>query len=515
MSMNIQRFHAATAREALALARAAFGDDTLILSNRQLDNGVEVLAAAESDLSSLDGEAAAAPQAAKPSAPPAMPANARPAEAPAALPMASTEEQVRADTEQLSMSTLSFQDYVRERMLRRQHEERQAVSPAPRSPATAAAALPAARSFAEARSTAPVQPRPATTAGLQAHSARAAEAVSSPPVQVTPPGWSAGLAEPAAPSPSGAATDMQQVLMGELHTMKELMEERFNTLAWLNQAKRDPIQSNLMLKLVRAGYSPSLSRAVLEPLSAGSDPAAAVAAVIETLERMLAIDPGAPSLCDEGGVFALIGATGVGKTTSAAKLAAQCARRHGAASVGLVTLDTQRAGAHEQLRAFGRSLGIVAHLAHDRAALQEFLGLFASKKMVLVDTAGFAPRDPRRRDLLDLLEMPNLKRVLVLNAGAHGDTLDEMAASFKIGGTRSVVLSKIDEAAKLGPALDTVIRHQFVLRGLANGQRVPQDWKEANAAELVRDSMRAAQRSHFDPRSADLDFFYAPAACVA
>ena len=526
MSMNIQRFHASTVREALALARATFGDDTLILSNRQLANGVEVVAAAEGDLTSLEmtlppaiTQAPAQARAAQlpAPAPAAVAAPARAAAQPSAKALAATQETVQADTEKLSMSTLSFQDYVRERMLRRQHEAPSsapvtAPAPASQQPALHARA-PAAPAPAPTPREHPPQPvaptvedtlqTPADVPALSQNASRVA------PRDETPKASPAQLAQTTQPVP-----DMSKVLMAELHSMKRLMEERFNTLSWLGQARQDPIHSNLMLKLVRAGYSPSLARSVLEPIAMGSDANDVVREVMKSLERMLAADASAPSMIDEGGVFALIGATGVGKTTTAAKLAAQCAQAHGAASVGLITLDTHRAGAHEQLRAYGRSLNVVAHLAHDRAALQELLALLSVKKMVLIDTAGIAPRDPRRRDLLDLLEMPAIKRVMVLNAGAHGDTLDEVANSFKIGGTRQAVLSKVDEAAKLGPALDTLMRHQLTLRGVTNGQRVPQDWKTAHGADLVRESMRAAQRSAFDPRTPDMDFFFSPAACA-
>ena len=108
-----------------------------------------------------------------------------------------------------------------------------------------------------------------------------------------------------------------------------------------------------------------------------------------------------------------------------------CAKLHGPASVGLITLDTYRVGAHEQLRAYGKMLGVVAHLAHDRVALQDLLGLLSNKKMVLIDTTGLAPRDPRKRELLELLDGPAVKRLLVLNAGSHGDTLDEAVSAFK------------------------------------------------------------------------------------
>jgi flagellar biosynthesis protein FlhF len=460
--MNIQRFHAPTAREALALARAAFGDATLILSNRQVPTGVEVMAATEEALAPLE-----------------TPIEAPVAEAAAtaeAAPTPVAEDGVQADVEQLAMSTLSFQDYVRERMLRRQHGQ-----PAP-------AAVPRED-----------RPLPAPRAAVAA------------PLAVAVP---APIEAPAAPVAAPAAPDTSRVVLDELDSLKRLMEERFNTLAWLGQARQDPIHSNLMLKLVRAGYSPTLARSVLEPIACGIDVGDTVRAVMDALQRMLPIVADAPTIPEEGGVFALIGATGVGKTTTIAKLAAQCARQHGTSSVGLITLDTHRAGAHEQLRAYGRGLGVVAHLAHDRAALQEMLGLLSGKRLVLIDTAGIAPRDLRRRELLDLLDLPAIQRVLVLNAGAHGDTLDDIATAFKPGGTQQAVLTKIDEASKLGPALDVLIRHQFQLRGVGDGQRIPEDWQAPDAEALVRSSMRAAQRSPFDPRTADMDFFFSPAACA-
>ena len=230
--------------------------------------------------------------------------------------------------------------------------------------------------------------------------------------------------------------------------------------------------------------------------------------MMEAIRRNIHTDQDKMPLYQEGGIYALVGATGVGKTTTAAKLAGLCAETHGASSVGLITLDTQRVGAHAQLREHARGLGLVAHLAHDRAALQDLLGLFSAKKMVLIDTTGLAPRDPRKNDSLDVLALPDVQRLLVLNAGAHGDTLDEVVNAFKSVDHQPTVLSKVDEAVKLGPALDVTIRHQLVLRGVTNGQKVPQDWADADAAELVRESMRASGKSAFDPKSSDLGFLF-------
>jgi flagellar biosynthesis protein FlhF len=294
----------------------------------------------------------------------------------------------------------------------------------------------------------------------------------------------------------------------ELTALKDMIEERFNTLAWLGSSKQHPIQSNLMLKLIRSGYSPAMARAVIERVSVDASPAEAVRWVMEVITRNLKVAAPGAGLCDEGGVISLIGATGVGKTTTAAKLAAQCVKQFGAGSVGLITLDSYRVSGYEQLRAYGRLMGVVAHLAHDRAALKDLLSLLANKRMVIIDTAGLGQRDQRIQDMLDMLDVPNVKKVLVLNAGAHGDTIDDVLTSFQSRSLHGVVLSKVDEAVKLGPAIDALIRHQVVLRGVANGQRVPEDWQNPDAATLVRMSMGSQSKSAYDPQSSDLGLYF-------
>jgi flagellar biosynthesis protein FlhF len=455
--MNIQRFTGATAREALGKARMAFGEGTLILSNRPTAHGVEVMATGEenlSDLQRLSGPAAGAPGAA-----PKTPAG--PGQAATANPT----QRVDEDTEQLAMSTLSFQDYVRERMLRKRQTE-----------------TPARADEVPARTATPAMP--------------ARPPVAQPPAKT--------VARPVArDSGTGARS-----IVDELHAMRDLIEDRFNTFAWLNQAKQHPIQSNLMLKLMRAGYSPTLARTILEHMPETLGAAEAMQWMMDAIERNLKTAEADNTLPEQGGVYALVGATGVGKTTTVAKLAGLCARAHGPASVGMITLDTQRMGAHEQLREHARSMGLVAHLAHDRAALQDLLGLFANKRMVLIDTSGLAPRDLGKEDALSVLDLPGVQRLLVLNAGAQGDSLDQVVAAFKSGGVQQAVLSKIDEAVKLGPALDVAIRHQLLLRGTTHGQKVPDDWAGADARELVRQSMRVSNPSAFDPKASDLGFYF-------
>ncbi|MBL8335451.1 MAG: flagellar biosynthesis protein FlhF [Rhodoferax sp.] len=469
--MNIQRFTGATAREALGKARMAFGEGTLILSNRPTAHGVEVMATGEENLGDLQRLGSPVPAAPVRAAAPAPGAGASPAPTPA--------QQVAADTEQLAMSTLSFQDYVRERMLRKRQTETPARADefGPRTAAPQAAA--------------PAQPR---AAGLPRTAVPGQAAKPAAAVRATPRDGNA---------PIGARS-----IVDELHAMRDLIEDRFNTFAWLNQAKQHPIQSNLMLKLMRAGYSPTLSRTILEHMPESLGAPEALQWMLEAIERNLKASEPGNGLLDEGGIHALVGATGVGKTTTVAKLAGLCARAHGPSSVGLITLDTQRMGAHEQLREHARSMGLVAHLAHDRAALQDLLGLFAAKRMVLIDTSGLAPRELGKEDTLNVLDLPGVRRLLVLNAGAQGDALDQVVAAFRSEGVQQAVLSKIDEAVKLGPALDVAIRHQLLLRGVTHGQKVPDDWADADPAELVRQSMRVTNPSAFDPKAADLGFYF-------
>lgn len=499
--MNAQRFIAPNSREAMAQAKAFFGDSAVILSSRSTDQGFEVVATAEEHLTNLAAQPAL--QSAASARLPERPRMNLEQRAARQLPQISPRSSVAQDTEIMAMSTLSFQDYVRERMLRKRQEAMKAAGEAPAPGRTTAS--PASRR--------PVAMEPDASMVLPFASSQAASQPARPAAEPVGAGGSRkavaasaeAVAKSAAPSASARLTE-------QIDGLKAMMEERFNTLAWLGQAKQSPIQSNLLLKLIRCGYSPTVARAVMERLPERYGVAEAFRWIQEVLARNLRTSRDASQLCDEGGVFALIGSTGVGKTTTAAKLAAQCVQTYGANSIGLITLDTYRVAGYEQLRAYGRMLGVVAHLAHDRAALQDLLELLANKRMVIIDTAGLGHKDPRIQDMMELLDSPSIKKLLVLNAGAHGDTLDEVVHAYKGNPLHGVILSKVDEAAKLGPAIDTLIRHQLVLRGLSTGQRVPEDWQRPEAQALVRMSMATSGKSAYDPHSTELPLFFADTA---
>ena len=506
--MNIQRFLAPTSREAMNKARKTFGDSAVILSTRSTVEGFEVMAAAEESLATMAEHANSERGLMRPEA---APARAKPAAATAAATSLAAPQSVQSDTETLAMSTLSFQDYVRERMLRKRRE---ALHGTPATPAVAEEPSPlerrAQQQMVAPQAAAPqivARPEPVAVPVQRVNQAEPIMVRQPAPIRTrsSEPAW-----EDSQPSTRFPSHDDSRMAV-ELSALKDMIEERFNTLAWLGSSKQNPIQSNLMLKMIRAGYSPAMSRAVLERVPSEGGAGEAVRWLMDVITRNLKVATPGAGLCDEGGVVSLVGATGVGKTTTAAKLAAQCVKQYGAGSVGLITLDTYRVSGFEQLRAFGRMLGVVAHLAHDRAALKDLLNLLGNKRLVIIDTAGLGQRDQRIQDMLDVLDIPKVKKTLVLNAGSQGDTLDEVLTSFKASSLHGVVLSKVDEAVKLGPALDALIRHQVVLRGVANGQRVPEDWQNPDAAALVRLSMGTQGKSAYDPLPNDMGYFFAQA----
>lgn len=295
-------------------------------------------------------------------------------------------------------------------------------------------------------------------------------------------------------------------MMTELRSMKGLIEERFSTLAFLERMQRHPARATLAQKLLDCGFSPSLVRKLTDNVPEEGD---AQAWAARMLEGNLQTGEHEDALEDAGGVYALIGTTGVGKTTSTAKLAATFAAKHGASQLGLITLDAYRMGAQEQLRAYGRILGVPVHTAHDRASLEDLLELLSGKKMVLIDTAGMAQRDARNAEILEMLAHPSLQRLLVINAAAQGETVEDVVQAYRSAQCRGVVLSKLDEAVKLGPALDALIRHRLKVLAVSNGQRVPEDWHRLSSATLIQRALRAASQGAWRLDGDDVNLVFA------
>ena len=247
-----------------------------------------------------------------------------------------------------------------------------------------------------------------------------------------------------------------------------------------------------MRDMLSAGFSATLARDMLDTLP--HDEADAQVWMRNTLMKRLNVMQHETDLLDEGGVFALMGPTGAGKTTTTAKLAARCVVRHGADSVALLTTDGYRIGAHEQLRIYGRILGVQVHAVRDAAELRRILGELAAKHLVLIDTIGMSQRDRLVAEQAAMLEQAGeVRRLLLVNATSRGDTLDDVVRAYGRGAGSELagaILSKVDEALSLAPALDALIRHRLELFYVANGQRVPEDLHLPNRAYLLHRALR-------------------------
>ncbi|MFN5940717.1 MAG: flagellar biosynthesis protein FlhF [Polaromonas sp.] len=443
--MSVQKFTAQTSREALAKAKSTFGERTLIFSTRPVVGGVEVTAAEEDRVPATRGvriEEARLPS----------PANSARVQESAS---------VAQDTEALAMSTLSFQQYVRERLLRKRHEE--AGGPLAPAPSNATPAAPQARPIAPARS--------------------------------------------AAEAPAMDANDASG-LHAEIRHLKALMEDRFHAVAWLGEARRRPQITALMLKLSGAGYSSDLIRTLLLNFPVGLTGEQAVARVAATLAENLPTDAGKPTLLEAGGTLALVGASGVGKSTAIAALAARCVEQHGAASVGIVTLDALRPGGHEQLRYITRELGVVAHAAPDEAAFRDLLQLWSGKHMVLIDTPGITPNG-QGLDALRLLDFAGLEQLLVVSAAVDREVqhafFQKMLPNPQVTG---VVLTRRDEALKLGPIINNLVRHRIPLRGSTMGRPTAHNWQGADAFDMVTQTLKAPGELAFMPEVDDLPMLF-------
>lgn len=273
----------------------------------------------------------------------------------------------------------------------------------------------------------------------------------------------------------------------ELHSLKTLLQDQLADLAWHDKTRRTPTEAELQHRLLDFGLHPSICNNIIAQLRAYGEHD------IESLWRqslqMLSesITVTNDDIALHGGVYALVGTTGVGKTTTVAKLAARYASKHGPQDIGLITADCYRIAAHEQLRTYGRIMNIPVKAVGDANQLKAALEQFKDKKLILIDTAGMGQRDLRLSGQLRLLQeaAPQAKRCLVISAVWQAYVLDATVQAFKDESLHSCIVTRVDESLSLGPVLSTVIKHHLPVAYIADGQRVPEDLRVARAYNLV------------------------------
>ena len=527
--MGFRRYVASSAREALEKIRKELGPEAVILSNRRSGAGkVEIIAAAQGQMRALVDELAPKGQ-----------------EAPATR--ADHESSGERPSERRARRTRpeSFQEFIRRQstisaprpdavaMYTAVANEASATPPAspaiPRErPAGAADEVAAPAVFrrrpsrlaavdrpkepkTDARKQAPagappVPPRDAP-APASANEVTARAAAHKPQNAAPAAATSQAAAEPEASPPAKASAAVDGGVMAELRLLRSALSDRISNLetkmaaAPAAEKKIEADASALgtarhaMTRLLMSGFSPELVRRIGEVVPPQLEPKDIDKWLQAVIARHLRCPEDVDNPLFQPGAIALVGPTGVGKTTTIAKLAARFVVRHGAGALGLVTLDSYRIGGHEQLRSYGRILGVPVHSTHDAVSLRDLLASMQGKRQILIDTCGVSQRDQRLAEMLAMLDEvrfaeQKIRRVLLINAASHAETLDEVARAWRVESSLGAVLTKIDEAARIGGALDAVLRYQIPLLGLTNGQRVPEDWHPGNPALLAHIALK-------------------------
>ena len=438
--MNVRKFFGSSTRDALRQVRDALGADALILSNRKVDGGVEIMAVADGEMDALTY----------------------------GNPVQS-QQQAQSPKPAIGAETIAA-------ILHRRQAGPVGPTQSVRAPAFETIQPSHAPLLPDPMEEEPTYRRPAVAREVQA--------------AVMPAGNVPPTLQAAQPAPAVLPVTQDQVvaeMARELKRMRNLLEGQLSGFAWGELARSEPLKAELLRAMFAAGFSPLLSRRLIDAMPKGLDFDKGMkwlkAAITHNLR---AVEPGA-DVIERGGIIALVGPTGVGKTTTVAKLAARAVLKFGAQNVALLTTDSYRIGAHEQLRIYGRILNVPVHAVKDEAELELTLADLQRSHLVLIDTVGMSQRDRRIAEQIEFLcgRGSRVRRQLLLPATAQSVTLDDIVRAYRGTGLEGCVLTKVDESISLAPAIDCLVRYGLDLHYVTNGQRVPEDLHLANAVYLV------------------------------
>lgn len=547
--MKIKRFVAADMRSAMNLVRKEHGPDAVILSNRRIEEGIEIVAAAHYDESAVQRALEASRREIAPPPPPKPRSAAdaviaavtrRRSATPAAEPVAATTSAVAAlaraavgatgrtlDSADEIVPTRGSTGFastlarasVNESALPEQIFAPYAdaiVAPPASTAAVAAAPINRARFLIDppleddsATLLPPPLPTPAVAAApveapVEMAPAVATAAIVEAPAAAAPANDAAPLAEAApAPAPQLApapaltmvAADDGEIrqLRQEVAGMRQVIEREMNRFTD-ERLRGSAVRATALDLMDEYGFDAGLARDVAMQIPLETEAHRGRGLMLGLISRKLPIAPVDP--LEEGGVIALVGPTGAGKTTTIAKLASRFAEKHAPRDVALVTTDTLRVGAREQLYGYGRQLGIAVHEANSGTDLDQLLERLQDYKLVLIDTAGLGPRDRALAAQLQWLRAARqVRTLLVLPANTSFGDMDEVVRRFGAANLQGLVLSKLDETGRFGNALSVAVDHALPITWVTDGQDVPEDLHRASAANLVlrlEDLRRAA-----------------------
>ncbi|WP_240352393.1 flagellar biosynthesis protein FlhF [Agarivorans sp. Alg241-V36] len=291
------------------------------------------------------------------------------------------------------------------------------------------------------------------------------------------------------PASANAGNEVGE-LKKEMAAMRKLLEHQVSGLMWQEVERQEPVRAMLIKQLQLVGFDEDMADQIAGYIPEELGVQEGWQHLRELLVNQLPV--GQDEILLKGGAIALLGPTGVGKTTTIAKLAAQFAMRHGAESVAMITTDTYRIGAHEQLATYGKIMGCAVRVANDEEELSQLLYQFKDKKLVLIDTAGMSQRDLRLHEQLDKLvknSRVNIRNYLVMSANAQCRVIEETVNQFQRIPLAGTILTKLDESLALGEVLNVTLRHALPISYVTHGQQVPEDIAVAAPTQLIEQAL--------------------------
>jgi flagellar biosynthesis protein FlhF len=445
--MKIKRFVAKDMRSALAEVKEFLGSDAIILSNKKVAEGVEIVAAIDAEPAASGKQSTAA----------------RVEDITPLTKRAEPKVNIRIDDQVEAEPADSLRALLARQMLKQQSRELASAN----SKSTAASESSTSQPSSAAVNRAPQFERQNP----------AAQTMSSPQWQEL-----SKLQQQQAELMQQQFAQMQ----AEMFSMRQLLQHQVSGLMWQDLARREPVRALVIENLRQLG----LSEQVADQLACFMPEDLNVKDAWQTALELLAgqLTTTNDDILHRGGVVALVGPTGVGKTTTVAKLAAGFAKRHGADQVALITTDCFRIGAFEQLATFGRIIGCPVKQAKGSEELSILLNQLQQRKLILIDTAGMSQRDLRLAEQLTSLmhnSRVKIRSYLVLSATAQAKVMQESMQQFKRIALSGCIFTKLDECLSLGEAINVALQQALPISYLTDGQRVPEDLKVADAAELV------------------------------
>jgi flagellar biosynthesis protein FlhF len=277
-----------------------------------------------------------------------------------------------------------------------------------------------------------------------------------------------------------------QGVLKELREMRNQFQAQLETLS-TSTLEFSPNKRDLMSQFLSAGFNLDLAKRVISKLPADFSAKEAKPWAMNLLAKNMQALENEAEIMSQHGIYALLGPTGVGKTTTIAKIASRFVLKHGNQDIALISTDTYRIGGHEQLRIYGKILGVEVYAAKDAQELQQTLDKLQDKKLILIDMAGLSQKDKMVSNQLDMLceASRDIKKIICLNASGTLDTLNNVSKAFAGRGLDGCIITKVDEAIGLGSVINVVLQNKLKIYYLTNGQRVPEDIALVDKIALV------------------------------